>query len=68
MQAKSPLSRYQKALNTGKYQADEVQRQVVAQLEHIYHGPKKSTSGEHASRLGKSTKTTQQRSMKRLYM
>lgn len=36
MQAQSPLSRYQQALDAGQYQADAVQRQAVTQLDHIY--------------------------------
>ncbi len=36
MQALSPLSRYQQALDAGEYQADEVQRRAVTQLDCIY--------------------------------
>ena len=36
MQALSPLSRYQQALDAGEYQADEVQRRAVTQLDRIY--------------------------------
>lgn len=36
MQAQSPLSRYQQALDAGEYQADAVQRQAVTQLDQIY--------------------------------
>ncbi|AHG19753.1 hypothetical protein Z042_09055 [Chania multitudinisentens RB-25] len=36
MQAQSPLSRYQCALDAGEYQADAVQRQAITRLDHIY--------------------------------
>lgn len=77
MQAQSPLSCYQQALNTGKYQADEVQRQAVAQLEHIYQALQQAPAasmptgwlGSKLSRLlGKSSETAQQRPIKGLYM
>lgn len=79
MQAQSPLSCYQQALNTEKYQADEVQRQAVAQLKHIYlyHALQQAPAasmpagwlGSKLSRwLGKSSETAQKCPIKRLYM
>ncbi|MGA9619066.1 MAG: cell division protein ZapE [Serratia proteamaculans] len=77
MQALSPLSRYQQALDAGEYQADAVQRQAVTQLDHIYQAlqqtPAVSASvgglrGKFNRWLGKSSETAQQRPAQGLYM
>ncbi|NLU16735.1 MAG: cell division protein ZapE [Serratia liquefaciens] len=77
MQAQSPLSRYQRLLAAGEYQADEVQRQAVTQLDHIYQAlqqiPVASTPvgglrGKLSRLLGKSSETAKQRPVQGLYM
>ncbi|CAI1088597.1 Cell division protein ZapE [Serratia plymuthica] len=77
MQALSPLSRYQQALDAGEYQADEVQRQAVTRLEGIYQAlqqaPAASVSanglrGKLSRWLGKGAETTSLRPVQGLYM
>jgi len=77
MQALSPLSRYQQALDAGEYQADEVQRQAVTRLEGIYQAlqqaPATSVSanglrGRLSRWLGKGAETTSLRPVQGLYM
>lgn len=77
MQAQSPLSCYQQALNTGKYQADELQHQAAAQLEHIYEVLQQAPAANMPTAwlgsklscwLGKSSKAVKQRQTKGLYM
>ncbi|CAI1835816.1 cell division protein ZapE [Serratia quinivorans] len=78
MQAQSPLSRYQRLLAAGEYQADEVQMEAVTQLDHIYQALLQQTSAVSAPAaglrgklnrwLGKSSETTQQRPVQGLYM
>ncbi|BEN41954.1 cell division protein ZapE [Serratia nevei] len=77
MQALSPLSRYQQALDAGEYQADEVQRRAVTQLDRIYQAllqkPAASTPagglrGKLSRLLGKGTETAPQRPVQGLYM
>ncbi|KFK95376.1 MULTISPECIES: cell division protein ZapE [unclassified Serratia (in: enterobacteria)] len=77
MQAQSPLSRYQQALDAGEYQADAVQRQAVAQLDQIYQAllqapAQGATAGGLRGKLsrlwGKSNTTPSQRPVQGLYM
>lgn len=77
MQAQSPLSRYQQALDAGEFQADAVQRQTVTQLDRMYqalkqpHAAKAPTRGLRAKLsclLGKGGETTKQRPVQGLYM
>ncbi|MGO4743393.1 cell division protein ZapE [Serratia quinivorans] len=77
MQAQSPLSRYQQALDAGEYQADAVQRQAVTQLDHIYQAlqqvpaasaPAGGLRGKLSRLLGKSSETLKQRPAQGLYM
>lgn len=78
MQAQSPLSRYQQALDAGEYQADAVQRQAVTQLDQIYQAlqqlpaPAAANAGKRHNLLsrwlGKSEETTTQRPVQGLYM
>ncbi|MBH1921251.1 cell division protein ZapE [Serratia surfactantfaciens] len=77
MQALSPLSRYQQALDAGEYQADEVQRRAVTQLDRIYQAllqkPAVSASagglrGKLSRLLGKGGETAPQRPVQGLYM
>ncbi|WP_413505252.1 cell division protein ZapE [Serratia grimesii] len=77
MQAQSPLSRYQQALDAGEYQADTVQRQAVTQLDHIYQAlqqtPAVSASasglrGKLSRLLGKRNEVVKQRPVQGLYM
>lgn len=78
MQAQSPLSRYQQALDAGEYQADAVQRQAVTQLDQIYQAlrqlpaPAAANAGKRRNLLsrwlGKSEETTTQRPVQGLYM
>lgn len=76
MQAQSPLSRYQQALDAGEYQADAVQRQAVTQLDQIYQAlqqlPAPANAGKRRNLLsrwlGKSEETTTQRPVQGLYM
>ncbi|QXX96127.1 AFG1 family ATPase [Serratia marcescens] len=77
MQALSPLSRYQQALDAGEYQADEVQRRAVTQLDRIYQAllqkPAASASagglrGKLSRLLGKGGETAPQRPVQGLYM
>ncbi|TFZ48970.1 cell division protein ZapE [Serratia proteamaculans] len=78
MQAQSPLSRYQRLLAAGEYQADEVQMAAVTQLDHIYQAllqqtpavsaPAGGLRGKLNRWLGKSNETTQQRPAQGLYM
>lgn len=77
MQALSPLSRYQQALDAGEYQADEVQRRAVTRLEGIYQAlqqaPAASVSanglrGKLSRWLGKGAETTSLRPVQGLYM
>ncbi|MHA7848692.1 cell division protein ZapE [Serratia sp. D1N4] len=77
MQAQSPLSRYQQALEAGEYQADAVQRQAVTQLDQIYQAllqlPAQAvTTGGLRGKLsrlwGKSSETPSQRPVQGLYM
>lgn len=78
MQAQSPLSRYQRLLAAGEYQADEVQMEAVTQLDHIYQALLQQTPAVSASVgglrgkfnrwLGKSSETAQQRPAQGLYM
>ncbi|WP_391529862.1 cell division protein ZapE [Photorhabdus akhurstii] len=46
----TPSSYYQKALSEGKYQPDEVQRQVVAQLDTIHHALINASPGNPVKR------------------
>jgi cell division protein ZapE len=77
MQAQSPLSRYQRLLAAGEYQADEVQMKAVTQLDHIYQAlqqtpavsaPTVGLRGKLNRWLGKSRETTRQRPVQGLYM
>ncbi|BEN32279.1 TPA: cell division protein ZapE [Serratia marcescens] len=77
MQALSPLSRYQQALDAGEYQADEVQRRAVTQLDRIYQAllqkpaasaPAGGLRGKLSRLLGKGTETALQRPVQGLYM
>ena len=77
MQAQSPLSRYQQALDAGEYQADAVQRQAVTQLDQIYQAlqqvpapaPVKGGLRNRFSRwLGKGDEAVTQRPVQGLYM
>jgi len=77
MQAQSPLSRYQRLLAAGEYQADEVQRQAVTQLDYIYQAlqqipavsaPAGGLRGKLSRLLGKSSETAKQRPVQGLYM
>lgn len=77
MQAQSPLSRHQRLLAAGEYQADEVQRQAVTQLDHIYQAlqqipavsaPAGGLRGKLSRLLGKSSETAKQRPVQGLYM
>ncbi|RTF13348.1 AFG1 family ATPase [Serratia marcescens] len=77
MQALSPLSRYQQALDAGEYQADEVQRRAVTQLDCIYQAllqkpaasaPAGGLRGKLSRLLGKGTETALQRPVQGLYM
>ncbi|HGM5834919.1 TPA: cell division protein ZapE [Serratia marcescens] len=77
MQALSPLSRYQQALDAGEYQADEVQRRAVTQLDRIYQAllqkPAASATagglrGKLSRLLGKGGDTAPQRPVQGLYM
>ncbi|HBL6727957.1 cell division protein ZapE [Serratia liquefaciens] len=77
MQAQSPLSRYQRLLAAEEYQADEVQRQAVTQLDHIYQAlqqipavsaPAGGLRGKLSRLLGKSSETAKQRPVQGLYM
>jgi cell division protein ZapE len=78
MQAQSPLSRYQQALDAGEYQADAVQRQAVTQLDQIFQAlqqlpaPAAANPGKRRNLLsrwlGKSEESTTQRPVQGLYM
>ncbi|MBE4975537.1 MULTISPECIES: cell division protein ZapE [Serratia] len=77
MQALSPLSRYQQALDAGEYQADEVQRRAVTQLDRIYQAllqkpaasaPAGGLRGKFSRLLGKGGDTAPQRPVQGLYM
>ncbi|HAT5002461.1 cell division protein ZapE [Serratia marcescens] len=77
MQALSPLSRYQQALEAGEYQADEVQRRAVTQLDRIYQAlrqkpaasaPAGGLRGKLSRLLGKGGDTAPQRPVQGLYM
>lgn len=76
MQAQSPLSRYQQALDAGEYQADAVQRQAVTQLDQIYQALQQLPASTNAGKrrnllsrwLGKNEETTAQRPVQGLYM
>ncbi|OKP50352.1 hypothetical protein A8A12_12475 [Serratia marcescens] len=77
MQALSPLSRYQQALDAGEYQADEVQRRAVTQLDRIYQAllqipavgaPAGGLRGKLSRLLGKGGETAPQRPVQGLYM
>ncbi|HEI8506160.1 TPA: AFG1 family ATPase [Serratia marcescens] len=77
MQALSPLSRYQQALDAGEYQADEVQRRAVTQLDRIYQAllqkpaasaPTGGLRGKLNRLLGKGGDTAPQRPVQGLYM
>ncbi|WP_240023455.1 cell division protein ZapE [Serratia marcescens] len=77
MQALSPLSRYQQALDAEEYQADEVQRRAVTQLDRIYQAllQKPAASalagglrGKLSRLLGKGGETALQRPVQGLYM
>ncbi|UIM55037.1 cell division protein ZapE [Serratia marcescens] len=77
MQAVSPLSRYQQALEAGEYQADEVQRRAVTQLDRIYQAllqkpaasaPAGGLRGKLSRLLGKGGETAPQRPVQGLYM
>ncbi|MGP0881971.1 cell division protein ZapE [Serratia sp. CY71090] len=77
MQALSPLSRYQQALEAGEYQADEVQRRAVTQLDRIYQAllqkpaasaPTGGLRGKLSRLLGKGGDTAPQRPVQGLYM
>lgn len=77
MQALSPLSRYQQALDAGEYQADEVQRRAVTQLDRIYQAllqkpaasaPAGGLRCKLSRLLGKGGDTAPQRPVQGLYM
>ncbi|HAT4516874.1 TPA: cell division protein ZapE [Serratia marcescens] len=77
MQALSPLTRYQQALEAGEYQADEVQRRAVTQLDRIYQAlrqkpaasaPAGGLRGKLSRLLGKGRETAPQRPVQGLYM
>ncbi|HEJ7840781.1 cell division protein ZapE [Serratia marcescens] len=77
MQALSPLSRYQQALEAGEYQTDEVQRRAVTQLDRIYQAllqkpaasaPAGGLRGKLSRLLGKGGETAPQRPVQGLYM
>lgn len=77
MQALSPLSRYQQALDAGEYQADEVQRRAVTQLDRIYQAllqkpaasaPAGGLRGKLSRLLGKGGDTAPQPPVQGLYM
>ncbi|HIF6627165.1 TPA: cell division protein ZapE [Serratia marcescens] len=77
MQVLSPLSRYQQALDAGEYQADEVQRRAVTQLDRIYQAllqkpaasaPAGGLRGKFSRLLGKGGDTAPQRPVQGLYM
>ncbi|WP_337262705.1 MULTISPECIES: cell division protein ZapE [unclassified Serratia (in: enterobacteria)] len=77
MQAQSPLSRYQQALDAGEYQADAVQRQAVTQLDQIYQAllqvpDQGATTGGLRGKLsrlwGKNSATLNPRPVQGLYM
>lgn len=77
MQALSPLPRYQQALEAGEYQADEVQRRAVTQLDRIYQAllqkpaasaPAGGLRGKLSRLLGKGGETAPQRPVQGLYM
>lgn len=77
MQAQSPLSRYQQALDAGEYQADAVQRQAVTQLDQIYQAllqvpAQGATAGGLRGKLsrlwGKNSATLNPRPVQGLYM
>ncbi|BEM11048.1 cell division protein ZapE [Serratia marcescens] len=77
MQALSPLSRYQQALEAGEYQADEVQCRAVTQLDRIYQAllqkpaasaPAGGLRGKLSRLLGKGGETAPQRPVQGLYM
>ncbi|WP_406880079.1 cell division protein ZapE [Serratia marcescens] len=77
MQALSPLSRYQQALDAGEYQADEVQRRAMTQLDRIYQAllqkpaasaPAGGLRGKLSRLLGKGGETAPQRPVQGLYM
>ncbi|PII49042.1 cell division protein ZapE [Serratia sp. OLEL1] len=77
MQALSPLSRYQQALDAVEYQADEVQRRAVTQLDRIYQAllqkpaasaPAGGLRGKLSRLLGKGGDTAPQRPVQGLYM
>ncbi|RTG02478.1 cell division protein ZapE [Serratia marcescens] len=78
MQALSPLSRYQQALDAGEYQADEVQRRAVTQLDRIYQALRQKPAanapaggglrGKLSRLLGKGGDTAPQRPVQGLYM
>lgn len=77
MQALSPLSRYQQALEAGEYQADEVQRRAVTQLDRIYQAllqkpaasaPAGGLRGKLSRLLGKGGEAAPQRPVQGLYM
>ncbi|BEN51483.1 cell division protein ZapE [Serratia marcescens] len=77
MQALSPLSCYQQALEAGEYQADEVQRRAVTQLDRIYQAllqkpaasaPAGGLRGKLSRLLGKGGETAPQRPVQGLYM
>ena len=77
MQALSPLSRYQQVLVAGEYQADEVQRRAVTQLDRIYQAllqkpaasaPAGGLRGKLSRLLGKGRDTAPQRPVQGLYM
>ncbi len=77
MQALSPLSRYQQALDAGEYQADGVQRRAVTQLDRIYQAllqkpaasaPTGGLRGKLNRLLGKGGETAPQRPVQGLYM
>jgi cell division protein ZapE len=77
MQALSPLSRYQQALDAGEYQADEVQRRAVTQLDRIYQAlrqkpaasaPAGGLRGKLSRLLGKGGDTAPQRPVQGLYI
>ncbi|WP_199635719.1 cell division protein ZapE [Serratia sp. PAMC26656] len=77
MQALSPLSRYQQALDAGEYQADEVQRQAVTRLEGIYQALQQTPAASVAANglrgrlsrwLGKGGETASLRPVQGLYM
>ncbi|CAI1062174.1 AFG1-like ATPase [Serratia ficaria] len=77
MQAQSPLSRYQRLLAAGEYQADEVQCQAVTQLDRIYQAlqqapaasaPTGGLRGKLGRLLGKGAEPARQRPVQGLYM